>query len=93
MTPPTPQASEEAEKFLALVEQKKPVYSAKIDYLRAISFIHAKQYDPAAETLSRLLSPETPAYHAGLRKGILFDALYLALDGPKGLTERLGGTS
>ena len=90
MTPPTPQASEEAEKFLALVEQKKPVYSAKIDYLRAISFIHAKQYDPAAETLSRLLSPETPAYHAGLRKGILFDALYLALDGPKGLTERLG---
>ena len=90
MTPPTPQASEEAEKFLALVEQKKPVYSAKIDYLRAISFIHAKQYDPAAETLSRLLSPETPAYHAGLRRGILFDALYLALDGPKGLTERLG---
>ena len=90
MTPPTAQARDEAEKFLALVEQKKPVYGAKIDYLRAISFIHAKQYEPAAETLSRLLSPETPGYHVGLRKGVYFDALYLALDGPKGLTDRLG---
>ena len=90
MTPPTPQAREEAEKFLNLVEQKKPVYSARIDYLRAISFIHAKQYDAAAEVLGRLLSPETPNYHTGLRKSALFDAWFLALDGPKGLTDRLG---
>jgi hypothetical protein len=90
MTPPTPQAREEAEKFLHLVEQKKPVYSARIDYLRAISFIHAKQYDAAAEILTRLLSPETPGYHHGLRKSVLFDAWFLALDGPKSLVERLG---
>jgi tetratricopeptide (TPR) repeat protein len=90
MTPPTPQARDEAEKFLALVEQKKPVYSARIDYLRAVSFIHAKSYDAAAETLSRLLNPETPGYHHGLRKQMLFDAWFLAIDGPKALTDRLG---
>jgi tetratricopeptide (TPR) repeat protein len=90
MQPPSQQARDEAEKFLALVEQKKPVYAARIDYLRAISLVHAKQYDAAAETLSRLLNPETPAYHTGLRRQVYFDALSLVLDGPKGLTDRLG---
>ena len=90
MLPPTPQARDEAEQFLALVEKQKPVYSARVDYLRTVSFIHAKQYEPAANTLSRILDPETPDYHAGLRKQVYFDALYLALDGPKPLTDRLG---
>jgi tetratricopeptide (TPR) repeat protein len=90
MIPPTQQARDEAEKFLALVEKNKPVYSARIDYLHAISFIHAKQYDAAAATLSRFLDPETPGYHTGLRKQVYFDALSLALDGPKSLTDRLG---
>jgi tetratricopeptide (TPR) repeat protein len=90
MIPPTPQARDEAEQFLALVEKNKPVYSARIDYLRAVSFTHAKQYDAAAETLARFLNPETPNYHPGLRRQLYFDALHLALDGPKGLTERLG---
>jgi tetratricopeptide (TPR) repeat protein len=90
MIPPTPEAREEAEKFLALVEKNKPVYSARIDYLRAVSFVHAKQYDSAAETLARFLNPETPGYNHGLRKQMYFDALHLALDGPKALSERLG---
>ncbi len=90
MVPPTPQAREEAEKFLDLVTKKKPAYSARIDYLRTISQIHAKEYDTAAETLSRLLSPESPGYHAGVRKAVLFDAWFLGLDGPKPLTDRLG---
>jgi tetratricopeptide (TPR) repeat protein len=89
MVPPTPQDREEADNFLALVEKNKPAYSARIDYLRAVSFAHARQYDTAAETLARFLNPETPGYHAGLRKQVYFDALSLALDGPKGLTERL----
>jgi hypothetical protein len=90
MVPPTPQARDEAEQFLALVEKKKPGYAARIDYLRAVSFVHARQYDAAAETLSRLLNPETPGYHVGLRRQVYFDALALALDGPKPLTDRLG---
>lgn len=90
MVPPTPQTRVEADKFLDLVTQKKPVYSPRIDYLRIVSQIHAKDYDAAAETLSRLLSPETPGYHVGLRKEVLFDAWFLALDGPKPLTDRLG---
>jgi tetratricopeptide (TPR) repeat protein len=90
MVPPTPQVRNEAEQFLALVEKNQPVYSARIDYLRAVSFVHAKQYDAAAETLARFLNPETPGYHVGLRKKLYFDALYLALDGPRPLTDRLG---
>jgi tetratricopeptide (TPR) repeat protein len=91
MTPPTPEARDEADKFLNLVEQKKGrVYLARVDYLRAISFIHAKQYDTAAETLSRLLDPVTPGYHPVVRNQVLFDAWFLALDGPRSLVERLG---
>lgn len=90
MVPPTPAMREEAEKFLDLVMQRKPAYSARVDYLRVVSLIHAKNYDDAGETLSRLLSPETPGYHALVRKNVLFDAWVLALDGPKALTDRLG---
>ena len=40
-----------------------------------------------------MLSPETPGYHAGLRRQVYFDAMHLALDGPRGLTDRLGTLS
>ncbi len=90
MRPPTPESRAEAERFLNLVTEKKPAYLARIDYLRVLSLIHAKTYDTAADTLARLLNPETPGYHAGLRKSVLFDSWFLALDGPKPLTDRLG---
>ncbi len=90
MTPPTPAARDEAEKFLMLVEQKQPAYTARVEYLRVVSMIHAKAYEPAAEALSRLLNPETPGYHPSIRKHVLFDAWTLALDGPRSITERLG---
>lgn len=89
MTPPTQTASDEAARFLNLVEKKKPVYLARVDYLRVVSLIHAKQYDSAAEALARLLNPETPGYHPTVRNQLLFDAWFLAIDGPKGLTDRL----
>ncbi|MBY0457352.1 MAG: tetratricopeptide repeat protein, partial [Gemmataceae bacterium] len=90
MTPPTPTAGEEAGRFLNLVEKKKPVYLARVDYLRVVQLIHARQYESAGESLGRLLSPETPGYHPTVRGAILFDAWFLALDGPKALTDRLG---
>jgi tetratricopeptide (TPR) repeat protein len=89
-TVPTPNQRAEAERFLALVEQKKPAYLAQIDYLRVISHMHAKQYDVAADTLSRLLNPETPGYHPVVRKRVLFDSWDLALRLHPRLVERLG---
>ncbi len=88
--PPTPDQRTEAERFLTLVEQKKPAYSARVDYLHVISLIHAKQYDHAAEILSRLLSPETPGYHPKVRRHVLYDAWDLALRVHPKLVERLG---
>jgi tetratricopeptide (TPR) repeat protein len=88
--PPSAQARAEAERFLALVEQKKPAYLARADYLRVISRMHAKEYDAAADTLSRLLNPETPGYHPKVRNHVLFDAWDLALRLHPRLVERLG---
>ena len=90
MVPPTQAARDEAARFLDLVEKKKPVYLARVDYLRVISLVHAKQYEFASEALARLLSPETPGYHPTVRNQVLFDAWFLAIDGPKGLTDRMG---
>ncbi|MCS6866807.1 MAG: hypothetical protein RMJ56_08805 [Gemmataceae bacterium] len=90
MTPPSPAARDEAEKFLNLVEKKKPALLARVDYLRAVALVHAKDYAAAAEVLSRVLNPETPGYHPAVRQQVLFEAWSLALDGPSPLTERLG---
>ncbi|HSQ57183.1 MAG TPA: hypothetical protein VLM40_15775, partial [Gemmata sp.] len=59
-------------------------------YLRVISLLHAKQPDAAAETLSRLLNPETPGYHPAVRKRVLYDAWDLALRLHPKLVDRLG---
>jgi tetratricopeptide (TPR) repeat protein len=90
MTPPTPELHKQADRFLDLVEQKCPVYKARVEYLRVLSLLHARQFDAAAETLSRLLNPETPGYHADVRKQVLFDAWDLALRAHPRLVERLG---
>jgi tetratricopeptide (TPR) repeat protein len=87
---PTADQRGEAERFLALVEQRKPAYTAWVDYLRVISLMHAKQYDAAAESLSRLLNPETPGYHPAVRRRMLYDAWDLALRLHPKLVERLG---
>lgn len=88
--PPTPEQRAEAERFLDLVERKKPAYLARVDYLRVVSLLHAKQPDAAAETLARLLNPETPGYHPVVRRKVLFDAWDLALRVHPKLVERLG---
>lgn len=86
---PTPAEREKAERLLALVERQSPKLSARVDYLRAISCTHAKQFDPAAELLARLLDPETP-YDAGVRKSVLFESYDLALRLHPELVKRLG---
>lgn len=89
----TPTAAErgEADRFLDLVSRKKPAYQARVDYLRAVSLTHAKDYPAAAGTLAKLLDPETPGYHPTVRKGVLFPAWELAVKhGPAALQERVG---
>jgi tetratricopeptide (TPR) repeat protein len=87
---PTPDQRAEAERFLNLVERKKPVYQARIDYLRAVSFTHAKDYEAAAHTLSALLNPETPNYHPKVRQASLYPAWNLALLWSKEIEARVG---
>lgn len=87
---PTAEQRAEAERFLELVERKKPAYQARVDYLRAISRTHARDYDAAAEILSTLLSPETPNYHPAVRKQVLLPAWNLALLWSQEIEKRVG---
>ena len=86
---PTPKARAEADGMLELVAKQKPETTARVDYLRAVSLTHAKHFDVAAETLHRLLDPETP-YDAKWRKPVLFPAWDLALRLHPELVSRLG---
>ena len=88
----TPSAADrdEAERFLEMVEQHKPALQARIDYLRSISLTHAKQFDEASGTLRKLLDPETPSYHPGVRQAVLFPAWELALRLHPEIVTRLG---
>jgi tetratricopeptide (TPR) repeat protein len=86
---PTPDECAEANRFLELVETKKPAYLARVDYLRAVSQTYAKDYDAAARTLSKLLDPQT-AYHDGVRRRVLFPAWNLALRWSAEVEKRVG---
>lgn len=87
--PPTAAERTEAERFLSLVETKKPAYLARVDYLRAVSQTFAKEYDAAADTLRRLLDPEV-SYHQGVRRRVLFPAWNLALRWSAEVEKRVG---
>lgn len=87
---PSVEQREEAGRFLELVEQHKPALQARVDYLKAISLTHAKQFDAAAELLSRLLDPETPGYSPTVRHAVLFPAWDLSLRLHPELVSRLG---
>lgn len=87
--PPSVSERDKAERLLALVEQQAPKYSARVDYLRAVSRTHAKQFDEAAAILSRLLDPES-VYDPQSRNAVLFEAYDLALRLHPELIKRLG---
>ncbi|MDB5312030.1 MAG: hypothetical protein JWO38_6232, partial [Gemmataceae bacterium] len=87
---PTPAERAEADRFLNLVGRKKPAYLARVDYLRAVSQTHAKDYDAAAGTLAKLLDPSTPDYHPGVRRQVLYPAWNLALKWSLEIERRVG---
>ena len=89
-TPPTEQTRTEALNLLELVERYKPERRPTVDYLRAVAYCHAKDFDLAAGYLAQLLNPETAYPEGHGRDGILFDAWALALRHHPRMVERLG---
>jgi tetratricopeptide (TPR) repeat protein len=86
---PTESERAEALRMLDLVERQRPALLARVDYLRAVTLTHAKQFDDAAGYLARLVDPETP-YQPGPRQAVLFPAWDLALHLHPELVKRLG---
>ena len=86
---PTPVDREQAGRMLDLVERQRPGYAARVDYLRAVSLTHGKQFDEAAATLHRLLNP-TSDYDTAARHGVLFDAWDLSLRLHPEIVKRVG---
>src|SRR5262245_28673326 len=86
---PTPAARAEADRMLELIAVQKPEMAGRVDYLRAVSLTHDKQFDAAADTLRRLLDPETP-YGPRWRRPALFPAWDLALRLHPEVIARLG---
>ncbi len=86
---PTPEKRAEALRLLDLVEQYRPPLRPRVDYLKAVAFTHAKDFDMAAGYLSQLLDPTHPA-DATSRNTVLFDGWNLALRLHPELVRRLG---
>src|SRR5262249_10742064 len=86
-----PSESERAEagRMLDLVERNRPSLQPRVDYLRAVSLTHGKQFDEAAGYLARLLDPESPQ-GSGFRDSVLFPAWDLALRLHPEIVKRLG---
>jgi tetratricopeptide (TPR) repeat protein len=87
--PPRPTEREEALRMLAVVERHRPEAFARVAYLRAVAFTHAKQFDEAAAILSELLDPQESKFGKA-RTAVLFDAWNLALRLHPELEKRLG---
>ena len=86
---PTGERRAEALRLLDLVEQYRTPLRPRVDYLKAVAFTHAKDFDLAAGYLAQLLDPTHPADVAN-RHLVLFDAWNLALRLHPELVRRLG---
>jgi tetratricopeptide (TPR) repeat protein len=86
---PTPEKRAEAMRLLELVEQYSPPLRPRVDYLKAVTLTHAKDFDLAAGYLQQLLDPTHPADPSN-RHLVLFDAWHLALRLHPELVRRLG---
>lgn len=89
-TPPTEKQRGEAIRLLDIVERYAPARRPTVDYLKAVAYCHAKDFDLAAGYLAQLLNPETPYPEGSNRNAVLFDAWALALRHHPRMVERLG---
>jgi len=87
---PSPAKLEEAHHLLDLVVSQRPALRPTVDYWRAVSHTHARQYEEAAADLERILAAQTYAADDPNRRAILFEAWQLALTLHPELERRVG---
>jgi tetratricopeptide (TPR) repeat protein len=87
---PGPDKLAEANRLLDLVLSQCPMVRAAVDYWRAVSYTHARNYDQAAETLARVLDSSTFPPNDPYRESVLFPAWQLALMLHPELIRRVG---
>jgi len=86
-----PNESERADaiRMLDMIERQKPEALSRVDYLRAVTLTHAKEFDEAAGYLARLLDPEVP-FQQEVRKTVLYSGWELATRLHPEIVKRLG---
>lgn len=81
---------DEANRLLDLVLQLRPEMGPSVDYWRAVSSTHAKQFEAAAAALARVLDPNHYGSANSRRQSILLQAWQLALTLHNELHRRVG---
>src|SRR5438034_2851247 len=89
---PGPSAAklEEAHHLLDLVVSQRPALGPTVDYWRAVSHTHARQYEEAAADLERVLAGQSYSADDPNRRAILFEAWQLDLTLHPELERRVG---
>ncbi|HVS37584.1 MAG TPA: hypothetical protein VMS17_18620 [Gemmataceae bacterium] len=80
----------EANRLLDVVLGLQPQMQPPIDYWRAVSHTHTRQFDEAAAELTRLLDPVHYGRDNAQRRSVLFQAWQLALTLSETLRQRVG---
>jgi tetratricopeptide (TPR) repeat protein len=76
---PEPAQLEEANRLLDLIVTLKPSIKPAADYWRAVALTHAREYEPAAEALARVLDPALSSGDDGHRRDVLLPAWRMAM--------------
>ena len=76
---PTTAQMDEANRLIDLVLNLKPAMRAATDYWRAVALTHARDYEGAAEALTRVLDPAVNAPDDRHRKEVLMPAWRMAM--------------
>ena len=80
----------EAHQLLDLVQRLRPQLRPPIDYWRAVAHTHGRQYEDAADELSRLLDPVHYGRDNPQRHAVLLPAWQMALTLSEELRRRVG---
>jgi tetratricopeptide (TPR) repeat protein len=76
---PGPEKLDEARHLLELVVTQRPTLRPRVHYWRAVTDLHARQYDSAAAELTAVIDPTTYAPDDAQRRAVQFQAWQLAL--------------
>jgi tetratricopeptide (TPR) repeat protein len=88
---PTTAKLQEANHLLDLIETQRPAMKPAVDYWRAVAHVHARQYEPAAADLERVLGSTGSLADDPQRRSVLFSAWQLALTLHPEMNRRVGG--